>query len=66
MRKPDLKIFEYIINKENLNPDKTVFIDDSIQHIEAAVQLGIQTYHLGKNEDILNLFDEKLELIFEI
>ena len=66
LRKPDLEIFEYIINKENLNPDKTVFIDDSIQHIEAAVQLGIQTYHLGKNEDILNLFDEKLELILEI
>jgi putative hydrolase of the HAD superfamily len=66
LRKPDLEIFEYIINKENINPDKTVFIDDSIQHIEAAVQLGIQTYHLGKNEDILNLFDEKLELILEI
>jgi FMN phosphatase YigB (HAD superfamily) len=66
MRKPNLEIFEYIIKKENLNPTKTVFIDDSIQHISAASQFGIQTYHIGKNEDIINLFDTNHELIFEV
>jgi len=46
LRKPDLRIFQLILEGHNLNPKETLFIDDSIQHIEAAEKLGLQTFFL--------------------
>ncbi|MEJ8757123.1 HAD family phosphatase [Pontibacter sp. H259] len=45
-RKPDAAIFEQILAENNLNKEETLFIDDSIQHIESANKLGINTLHL--------------------
>ena len=56
MRKPDAEIFELILSENKLSLKETIFIDDSIQHIEGAKRLGIQTHWLQKNETILNLF----------
>ena len=47
-RKPDEDSFLQIINQENILPEKTLFIDDSIQNVEAAKALGFQTIHLVK------------------
>jgi glucose-1-phosphatase len=46
LRKPDPKAWELILNNHQLLPHETLFIDDSIQHIEAAKLLGIQTIHI--------------------
>jgi len=54
-RKPDNDVFEYVLSHHNLVPNKTLFIDDSIQHIVAAKKLGIQTHHLKDTEDIVTL-----------
>lgn len=56
MRKPDDEIFEYVLNNQNLNPEETLFIDDSIQHIETAKKLGINTFHLTEGIDITDIF----------
>lgn len=56
MRKPDAEIFELIINEQNLNLNSTLFIDDSIQHIEGAKKMGINAYHLKNPETITDLF----------
>ncbi len=45
-RKPNASAFEYVLQKHDLVPAETIFIDDSINNIEAAQQLGIQTIHL--------------------
>lgn len=45
-RKPNASAFEYVLNRHTLIPDETLFIDDSINNIEAAQSLGIQTVHL--------------------
>ncbi|MBA3705571.1 MAG: HAD family phosphatase [Bacteroidetes bacterium] len=55
MRKPDAEIFELVLAENNLNPSETLFIEDSIQHIEAAKRLGIQTHWLQKGEEVLDL-----------
>ena len=55
MRKPDLETFNHLIQENGLDPKKTLFIDDSIQHIEGAKAAGISSYHL-KNGDIVDLF----------
>ncbi len=41
MRKPDAEIFEKVINDNNLDRTKTLFIDDSKQHIEGAQLVGL-------------------------
>jgi putative hydrolase of the HAD superfamily len=46
MRKPDKEIFQLILEQNSLNPEKTLFVDDSPQHIEGAKALGIQTIFL--------------------
>ena len=57
MRKPDVEIFALVLSENNLDPNETIFIDDSIQHIEGAEKIGIHTYWLDvKKESILDLF----------
>ena len=59
LRKPDKRIFEYVLQDAGLEPSSTLFIDDSIQHIQAASELGIVT-HLLKGQDLVELLDNKL------
>jgi epoxide hydrolase-like predicted phosphatase len=54
LRKPDPKIFELVINENNLKIEETLFIDDSLQHIESASQLGLKTIHLKDNMTMEN------------
>lgn len=55
MRKPDSKIFEFVCSENNLDPAKTVFIDDSPQHIEGAKSVGIEAFLLEKNQEVFDL-----------
>lgn len=56
MRKPDAEIFEFVLSQNKLAPSETLFIEDSIQHIETAKRLSIQTHWLQKGESVLDLF----------
>jgi FMN phosphatase YigB (HAD superfamily) len=56
MRKPDAEIFEFVLSQNKLAPSQTLFIEDSIQHIETAKRLSIQTHWLQKGESVLDLF----------
>lgn len=57
MRKPHPKSFSHILNERDLNPAKTLFIDDSQQHIKGATEAGIQSILLDADTDIIKLFD---------
>lgn len=56
LRKPNSEIFEVVCNENNMNPSTTLFIDDSIQHIEGAKKCGLQTIHLTLDKDLLTYF----------
>ena len=56
MRKPDTEIFEYVIMDNNLNPSETLFIDDSLQHVEGAMKAGLKAFHLNGGKSILDIF----------
>ncbi len=56
MRKPNVEIFNYVCEKHELNTKETLFIDDSIQHIEGAKKSGLQTLHLTGTLDIQDVF----------
>jgi HAD superfamily hydrolase (TIGR01509 family) len=60
-RKPDAAVFNLILKQNNLNPKKTLFVDDTSEHIEAAKGLGLNTWQiLVGQEDVTNLFDKKI------
>ena len=58
LKKPDIKIFDYILNEHKLKAEEVFFIDDSPQHITGAKKLGIHCHHLLDNEDITDLFPD--------
>jgi epoxide hydrolase-like predicted phosphatase len=57
LRKPNADIYEFILKENNLNPGNTVFVDDSVQNVEAARLAGMQAILLepGKFIEDLNL-----------
>ena len=44
--KPSKEIFKLAINRFNLTPNNTVFIDDNLENIKAAKDLKFRTIHL--------------------
>lgn len=52
LRKPKVEAFQFVLNDAGLNPDETIFIDDTARHIEGARQTGLHTYLLPKGEDV--------------
>ena len=50
MRKPDKEAFDFVVEQNALDPSKTLFIDDSIQHVEGARRAGLQAFHLDLNQ----------------
>lgn len=57
LQKPTKEIFEFVIRDGNLDPKETLFIDDSIQHVETAANVGLLTYHLKPPKEINGLFE---------
>lgn len=68
LRKPDPDPFEFILKNAGILSSETLFIDDSIQNINAAGDLGFFTYHLKDSDDLVDLFvNDRINtnLIFE-
>jgi glucose-1-phosphatase len=60
MRKPDPAIFSYILNKHDLSPKRTLFVDDKKVNTDAAASLGIHVWNLQVGqEDVVDLFLKK-------
>ncbi len=57
LRKPNVEIFQLVIDENKLNVEETLFIDDSPQHIEGAKKVGLQAMLLRNDKwvgDLLN------------
>ncbi len=67
MHKPDREPFDLILNENDLNPEETLFIDDSIQHLEGARAAGIKTFWLDTSVmQITDLFNFRYQLRPEV
>ncbi len=55
-RKPNPEGFLRIMRENNLAPEHTLFIDDTLGHIKGAQAVGLRTYHLIAPEKITDLF----------
>ena len=46
MKKPHPQTFLHVCERHGLNPARTLFLDDSIQHVEGAHRAGLHAHHL--------------------
>ncbi len=61
IRKPSPEAFNFILNKHDLSPKRTLFVDDKKENTDAAEALGIQVWNLKVGEeDVVDLFEKKI------
>lgn len=63
LRKPNKEIFDFVLKSNNINAEETLFIDDTLEHINTASKLNIKTWWLKQNEDITSLVTVKNNLL---
>lgn len=56
MRKPELQIFNYVLNKEGVSASQAVFFDDVLENVEAARSLGINGVLVEDKTTVPNWF----------
>lgn len=57
IKKPHPETYLEVCKWNGLNPRRTLFIDDSKQHVEGALEAGLLAYHLDvTKEDVRDLF----------
>ena len=56
LRKPHAEVFTHILKEQGLKAGETLFIDDSIQHVEGAIKAGLHAHHLTDDQTIGQLF----------
>ncbi|MFD0836345.1 HAD family hydrolase [Mariniflexile aquimaris] len=52
-RKPFKEIYDITLNRFNITPEKSVFIDDNLRNIEAATALGINSIHFKNSKALI-------------
>jgi HAD superfamily hydrolase (TIGR01509 family) len=57
MRKPNTDIYQKVIELHELNPGKTLFIDDMEPNIIGAQSVGLRTLHLTDQDYLFELFN---------
>jgi HAD superfamily hydrolase (TIGR01509 family) len=56
LRKPNAEIYRHVLEEQQLDPARTLFIDDAPANIAGANAVGLQTCLLGPGLDLLELF----------
>ncbi|HEX2605912.1 MAG TPA: HAD family phosphatase [Flavisolibacter sp.] len=55
LRKPDPESFRFILKEQDLKPEETLFVDDTIKNIEAAQSVGLHTFHVMPPLTVLDI-----------
>jgi 2-haloacid dehalogenase len=52
MKKPDIRIYDLILDRYEIDPKTAVFIDDNERNIKAAATTGLQTIHFKSPQQL--------------
>jgi len=67
MRKPELKIFQHVLYENGLEPEDTLFIDDTFEHVDGARRAGIRAVWLDLSVmKVTDLFNRHFRLRQEV
>ena len=58
MRKPDAKIYQRVLDENNLLAEQTLFLDDNKLNVEGANSVGIKTVYVTSPDHILEYFHD--------
>jgi putative hydrolase of the HAD superfamily len=59
LTKPDPEIFKYAIKKAKCKPKEIVFIDDGLNNIRAALELGINCIRFTNHDELIKELENK-------
>ncbi len=60
--KPDVRIYQVLLDRYDLQPETTLFIDDLIENVEAARKLGIEAVqYKGSTKEVYELLQKSVE-----
>lgn len=54
--KPDLAIYQHVIDDAQINPEETIFFDDGQANLDAAAKLGFKTQLVHQDDDLRKFF----------
>lgn len=61
IRKPHDEVYNYLINKHEIQPKRTLFVDDKKFNTDAAEALGFKVWQIRVGEDdVVEMFDKKI------
>jgi len=58
-RKPNLAIYQHVIENSKIDPNETLFIDDLSENLAAAEKLGFQTEQATKQNTVEVIFEKR-------
>ena len=53
MRKPNTEIFNYVLAKNKLIAEETIFVDDNVENVKSASKTGISAYLVDKEIELI-------------
>ena len=59
-RKPHPESFQWLLDDAGIKAEETLFIEDTLHHIEGAKKVGLQTYWLTGGETIIDLHEKNI------
>ncbi|HOJ93843.1 HAD family phosphatase [Fervidobacterium sp. 2310opik-2] len=63
--KPDKEIFEILIERYNIIPQESLFVDDRLENIQTAEILGFEFIHLTDHTKLREELERKLNIKFD-
>jgi putative hydrolase of the HAD superfamily len=51
LKKPHPETFLHVCERHGLAPSRTLFLDDSIQHVRGAAEAGLHAHHLDLTKE---------------
>ena len=60
--KPNLDFYQFILDKYNLKFNELLFLDDNIENVEGAKELGINVIKVDKEMNLLNEIEKVMEV----
>jgi len=59
LKKPDPKIYQLLLDRYQIVPEQSIFIDDNLRNVKAAQKLGIDAIHFQGPEQLKNTLSQK-------
>ncbi len=58
LRKPDVRLFELVIQENNLVPEETLYLDDMGENLKSARSLGINTIKVTPENSVIDILKD--------